>query len=121
MSVEVTRLPSGLVVVTDTMPHLETASLGVWIGSGSRDERADEHGISHLLEHMAFKGTTRRTARQIAEEIEAVGGDLNAATSIETTAYYARVLRADVPLALDTLSDILANPTFEPEELAREK
>src|SRR5262249_8562477 len=88
MSVEVTRLPSGLVVVTDVMPHLETAALGVWVGSGSRNEQPDEHGISHLLEHMAFKGTSRRTARQIAEEIEAVGGDLNAATSIETTAYY---------------------------------
>ena len=77
MSVEVTRLPTGLLVVTDAMPHLETASLGVWVGSGSRDERPDEHGISHLLEHMAFKGTSRRTARQIAEEIEAGGGDLN--------------------------------------------
>jgi predicted Zn-dependent peptidase len=103
------------------MAHLQTASLGVWVGSGSRDERADEHGISHLLEHMAFKGTTRRSARQIAEEIEAVGGDLNAATSIETTAYYARVLRADVPLALDILSDILADPAFDPEELRREQ
>jgi predicted Zn-dependent peptidase len=121
MSVEVTRLPTGLVVVTDAMPHLETASLGVWVGSGSRDERPDEHGISHLLEHMAFKGTSRRSARQIAEEIEAVGGDLNAATSIEMTAYYARVLRADVPLALDVLSDILANPAFDPEELRREQ
>ena len=121
MSVEVTRLPSGLVVVTDAMPHLESASLGVWVGTGSRDERSDEHGISHLLEHMAFKGTTRRTARQIAEEIEAVGGDLNAATSAETTAYYARVLRADVALALDVLSDILTDPAFDPDELRREQ
>ncbi|HEX5509924.1 MAG TPA: pitrilysin family protein [Pseudolabrys sp.] len=121
MSVEVTRLPSGLSVVTDRMPHLETASLGVWVGSGSRDERHDEHGISHLLEHMAFKGTSRRTARQIAEEIEAVGGDLNAATSVETTAYYARVLKADVGLALDVLSDILTDPTFNAEELRREQ
>jgi predicted Zn-dependent peptidase len=121
MTMNVTRLPSGLVVVTDAMPHLQSASLGVWAGCGSRDEHADENGISHLLEHMAFKGTARRTARQIAEEIEAVGGDLNAATSVESTAYYARVLRADVPLALDVLSDILSNPTFEPEELAREK
>ncbi len=121
MSVEVTRLPSGLAVVTETMPHLQTASLGVWVGSGSRDERPDEHGISHLLEHMAFKGTARRTARQIAEEIEAVGGDLNAATSVETTAYYARVLAADVPLALDVLSDILSEPAFDPEELQREQ
>jgi predicted Zn-dependent peptidase len=121
MSVEVTHLPSGLVVVTDAMPHLETASLGVWVGSGSRDERPDEHGISHLLEHMAFKGTSRRSARQIAEEIEAVGGDLNAATSAETTAYYARVLRTDVPLALDVLSDILANPAYDAGELSREQ
>jgi predicted Zn-dependent peptidase len=121
MSVEVTRLPSGLVVVTDAMPHLETASLGVWVGSGSRDERPDEHGISHLLEHMAFKGTRRRTARQIAEEIEAVGGDLNAGTSVETTAYYARVLRPHVPLALDVLSDILTDPSFDPDELRREQ
>jgi predicted Zn-dependent peptidase len=121
MSVEVTRLPSGLTVVTDAMPHLESASLGVWAGAGSRDERPDEHGISHLLEHMAFKGTSRRTARQIAEEIEAVGGDLNAATSVETTSYYARVLRADVPLALDVLADILSEPAFDPEELQREQ
>jgi predicted Zn-dependent peptidase len=121
MSVEVTRLPSGLVVVTDAMPHLESASLGVWAGAGSRDEQGDEHGISHLLEHMAFKGTARRTARQIAEQIEAVGGDLNAATSHETTAYYARVLKADVPLALDVLSDILSEPAFDPEELQREQ
>ena len=121
MSVEVTRLPSGLAVITDSMPHLESAALGVWVGAGSRDERPDEHGISHLLEHMAFKGTRRRTARQIAEAIEAVGGDLNAATSVETTGYFARVLRADVPLALDVLSDILAEPTFDPEELRREQ
>jgi predicted Zn-dependent peptidase len=121
MSVEITRLSSGLTVVTDAMPHLESASLGVWVGAGSRDERPDEHGISHLLEHMAFKGTKRRTARQIAEEIEAVGGDLNAATSVESTSYYSRVLRADVPLAVDVLSDILSNPTFDPEELQREQ
>lgn len=121
MSVEITKLPSGLTVVTDTMAHLETAALGVWTGVGGRDEKADEHGMSHLLEHMAFKGTTRRTAQQIAEEIEAVGGDLNAATSNETTAYYARVLKADVALGLDVLSDILANPSFDAEELEREK
>ena len=121
MTVEVTRLPSGLSVVTDRMPHLESATLGVWIGSGSRDEAPDEHGISHLLEHMAFKGTKRRTARQIAEAIEAVGGDLNAATSVESTAYYARVLKADVPLALDVLSDILSEPAFDAEELRREQ
>ena len=121
MSVEVTRLPSGLAVVTDRMEHLESASLGVWVGAGSRDEKPDEHGISHLLEHMAFKGTSRRTARQIAETVEAVGGDLNAATSVESTGYFARVLKADVPLALDVLADILSDPTFDPEELRREQ
>jgi len=121
MSVEVSKLPSGLTVVTDTMPHLETAALGVWTGVGGRDEKPNEHGISHLLEHMAFKGTTTRTSREIAEEIEAVGGDLNAATSVETTAYYARVMKADVPLALDVLSDILSNPSFAADELEREK
>jgi predicted Zn-dependent peptidase len=121
MTVTVTRLESGLAVMTDTMPHLETASLGVWVGSGSRNENPDEHGISHFLEHMAFKGTSRRSARDIAEEIEAVGGDLNAATSVETTAYYARVLKADVPLAFDVLADILSDPAFDPEEVAREQ
>ncbi|MBV8755616.1 MAG: insulinase family protein, partial [Hyphomicrobiales bacterium] len=84
-------------------------------------EETDEHGISHLLEHMAFKGTARRTAREIVETIEAVGGDLNAGTGVEITAYYARVLKADVPLALDVLSDILTDPAFDPEELAREQ
>jgi predicted Zn-dependent peptidase len=121
MSVEITPLSSGLVVITDAMPHLETASLGVWVSCGSRAEDPDEHGISHFLEHMAFKGTAQRSARQIAEEIEAVGGDLNAATGVEMTAYYARVLKADVPLALDVLSDILSNPRFDPDEINREK
>src|SRR5262249_43255492 len=121
MSGEGTSPKSGLNVVTDAMPHLETASLGVWVASGSRDEHHDEHGISHFLEHMAFKGTRRRTARMIAEEIEAVGGDLNAATGAESTAYYARVLKSDVPLALDVLADILSDPSFDHEELLREQ
>ncbi|MFK8252549.1 M16 family metallopeptidase [Ancylobacter terrae] len=116
----VSVLPNGVTVVTEALPHLATASLGVWVGAGSRDEAADEHGISHLLEHMAFKGTRRRTARAIAEEIEAVGGDLNAATSVEHTSYNARVLADDVPLALDVISDILTEPAFDPDELARE-
>jgi len=121
MTVNITKLPSGLTVITDTMPHLQTAALGVWAGVGGRDEKLDEHGISHLLEHMAFKGTTKRSAREIVEEIEAVGGDLNAATSSGSTAYYARVMKNDVPLAIDVLSDILANPAFDAEELEREK
>lgn len=121
MNVECTRLPSGLTVVTETMPHLESVALGTWIKSGARDETEGEHGIAHLLEHMAFKGTSRRSARQIAEEIENVGGELNAATSTETTSYYARILKDDVPLAVDILADILTDSVFDEEELSREK
>ena len=121
MTVECTQTRNGLTVVTENMPHLESVALGVWIKSGSRDERADEHGIAHLLEHMAFKGTSRRTARQIAEEIENVGGEVNAATSIETTSYYARILKDHVPLAIDILADILTNSLLDEVELEREK
>jgi predicted Zn-dependent peptidase len=121
MSVEITTLPSGLRIVTDSMAHLATASLGVWVGAGSRHERANEHGLSHLLEHMAFKGTRRRSARDIAEEIESAGGDLNAATSTEHTSYFAHVLAADTPLALDILADILTESAFDQAELEREK
>ncbi|WP_419913591.1 M16 family metallopeptidase [Hoeflea sp.] len=121
MSVECTRLASGLTVVTETMPHLESVALGVWIKSGSRDETSGEHGIAHLLEHMAFKGTQKRSARQIAEEIENVGGEVNAATSVETTSYYARILKDHVPLAIDILADILTNSVLDETELHREK
>ncbi len=121
MSVKVSTLDNGITVVTDAMPHLGTASLGIWSGAGARDEREDEHGISHLLEHMAFKGTRRRSARRIAEEIEQVGGDINAATSVEQTSYNVRVLGEDTALGLDILSDILTEPAFAPEELEREK
>ncbi|MCS6761517.1 MAG: insulinase family protein [Candidatus Devosia symbiotica] len=121
MSVQSTTLDNGMVVLTHNMPHLESASLGVWIKAGARSERKTEHGISHLLEHMAFKGTTSRNALQIAEAIENVGGDLNAATSIEYTGYFARVLKEDVVLAVDILADILQNSLFDEEELTREK
>jgi predicted Zn-dependent peptidase len=121
MTARVEKLPSGLTVVTDRMEHLRTASLGIWIGAGSRNEDAHEHGIAHFLEHMAFKGTRRRNAREIVEEIEAAGGDLNASTGLESTGYYARVLGEDVPLALDILSDILTGSVFDPAELAREQ
>jgi predicted Zn-dependent peptidase len=121
LSVQSTTLPNGMVVLTDDMPHLESASLGVWVKAGARSERKAEHGISHLLEHMAFKGTTTRSAREIAETIENVGGDLNAATSIEHTGYFARILKDDVALAADILADILQNSLFEDDELTREK
>ena len=121
MTVQISRLSNGMRVVTERMPRVETVALGVWVTAGSRHEREQEHGISHLLEHMAFKGTTRRSARAIAEEIEQVGGDLNAATSIEMTSYYARILKGDVRLALDILADILLDPRLDPDELAREQ
>lgn len=121
MTVRQTRLPFGLTVVTHPMDHLESAALGVWVGVGSRAERDNEHGLSHVLEHMAFKGTAKRSAIDIAEEIEAVGGEVNAATSVETTSYYARVLKDDVPLAVDILSDILSNSAFDAVELEREQ
>ena len=121
MSVEVTKLENGLTVVSETMPHLQSAALGVWVKAGARNERKDEHGIAHLLEHMAFKGTKTRSAAQIAEEIENVGGEVNAATSTETTSYYARVLKDHVALAVDILHDILTNSVFDEDELTREK
>ncbi len=121
MSVEVTRLPSGLTVATDTMPDAATVSLGAWVGAGTRHETAELNGIAHLLEHMAFKGTERRSAQDIAVEIEAVGGHLNAYTSRENTAFYAKVLSEDAPLALDIIADILQHSTFLEEELERER
>ncbi len=121
MTVEITRLENGLTVATDAMAHLETSSLGIWVDTGARHETPSQHGISHMLEHMAFKGTARRSARDIAEEIENAGGHLNAHTAQESTAYYARVLKDDVPLAIDLLGDILQNSTFAAEELERER
>jgi predicted Zn-dependent peptidase len=121
MSVTVTQLDSGITVVSHAMPHLASSTLGVWVATGSRCESTTENGISHPLEHMAFKGTRRRSAAAIAEEIENVGGEVNAATSIESTSYYARILAGDVPLALDILADILQDSVFDPDELAREK
>jgi predicted Zn-dependent peptidase len=121
MSVETAELANGLRVATHSMPHLETASLGVWINTGARAELSSEHGVAHMLEHMAFKGTPRRPALAIAEEIEAVGGSLNASTSFETTDFTARVLKEDVPLALDIISDIVQHPLFAEKELTREK
>ena len=121
MGVEVSRLSNGMTVATENIPHLESVALGVWIKSGSRNEGSDEHGIAHLLEHMAFKGTGKRSAWQIASEIENVGGEINAATSVETTAFYARVLKDDMLLAIDILADILTDSRFDDEELRREQ
>jgi predicted Zn-dependent peptidase len=121
MSAQITRLGNGLTIVTHTMAHLETTSLGLWVGVGARHEKESENGISHFLEHMSFKGTASRSAQAIAEEIEAVGGELNAATGLESTAYYARVLKGDEGVALELLADILMNSRFAEAELERER
>ena len=121
MSVQTTVLANGFRIVSETMPGLESAAIGLWIGAGARHERAEQNGIAHFLEHMAFKGTARRSALQIAEEIEDVGGYINAYTSREMTAYYARVLRPDVPLALDLLADIVLEPAFDAHEIEVER
>jgi len=119
--VRVTTLDNGLRIASDVMPSVETVSLGVWAEVGTRHEPPEINGVAHLLEHMAFKGTDRRSARAIAEEIEAVGGHLNAYTSRENTAYYAKLLAEDLPLGLDIIADILQHSVFDPEELARER
>lgn len=121
MSHEISRLANGLTIITETMPTLETTSLGLWIAVGARHETRSENGISHFLEHMSFKGTRTRSAQAIAEEIESVGGELNAATGLESTAYYARVLKGDEGVALEILADILLNSTFAPDEMERER
>lgn len=120
-NVRVTTLPNGFRVATDTMRSVETVAIGVWAAVGTRHEPAEHNGVAHLLEHMAFKGTQRRTARDIVVEIEAVGGYLNAYTGREQTAYYARVLANDVPLAVDIIADIIQNSTYEAAELTRER
>ncbi|NOT70696.1 MAG: insulinase family protein [Hyphomicrobium sp.] len=121
MSTHVTTLSNGIRVASHAMDHLETVSLGVWVASGARHERPEQHGLSHLLEHMAFKGTATRNAQQIAEEIEDIGGDLNAATGLDMTAYYARVLKGDDGIALNILADILLNSSFSVSELDKER
>lgn len=121
MNTELTILPNGLRVVSERMPGLLSAAVGLWVTAGGRHERPEQNGIAHFLEHMAFKGTKRRSALQIAEEIEDVGGYINAYTSREMTAFYARVLEADVPLALDVIADIVLNPLFEKKEIEVER
>ncbi|WP_455474445.1 M16 family metallopeptidase [Bartonella sp. B30(2025)] len=121
MGVDISRLSNGLTIATHTMQQIDSVALGIWIKVGSRNESLKQHGIAHLLEHMAFKGTENRTAFQIAADIEDVGGEINATTSAETTAYFARVLKNDIPLAIDILADILMNSKFDEDELEREK
>ena len=119
--VQSTVLDNGVRVLSEELDQFRSATVGIWVENGSRYETAPENGISHFLEHVFFKGTNRRSARKIAEEIEAVGGILNAFTGRELTCYYARVLGTDLPLALDVLGDVFCESTFPPDEIERER
>ena len=121
MSLNQHRLDNGFRIVTENMPGLSSASIGIWVTAGARHETPQQNGIAHFLEHMAFKGTATRSALQIAEAIEDVGGYINAYTSREVTAYYVRVLQNDVALGLDVIADILRHPVFEPSEIEVER
>ena len=121
MTISIDKLKNGIRVITEEIPSIESVSVGVWINAGSRNERKKENGIAHFLEHMAFKGTEKRNALQIAEEIENVGGFINAYTSREITCYYAKVLKDHLPLAVDILSDIISNSIFNEKEIEIEK
>jgi len=116
-----TTLPNGLLVLTERMPHFRSVSMGVWIDSGSRDESPEVNGIAHFIEHMVFKGTTTRSAQQLAREVDSIGGNLDAFTGKETVCFNIKVLDENVPAALDLLTDLVLHPTFAPDDLAREQ
>ncbi|MEP6757277.1 MAG: pitrilysin family protein [Chthonomonadales bacterium] len=120
-NIEISRLANGVRVVSETVTHVQSVSVGIWVGAGSRGEETSERGITHFIEHMLFKGTERRTARQIADEIESRGGSLNAFTDKEYTCYYAKALAEHVDIVMDVLSDMLRHSVLDPEELAREQ
>lgn len=119
--IEKTTLENGIKVITEEIPHVHSVSVGIWVQAGSRDEPREENGISHFIEHMLFKGTKRRSARQIAKEIDAVGGILNAFTSKEFSSFYAKVLSEHLPVALDLLFDLFLNSLFSADELEKER
>src|SRR5574341_1200917 len=114
-------LPNGMVVLTERMPAVKSAAIGVWVRVGSRDEAGEVAGISHFIEHMLFKGTQRRSAQDIAKAIDAVGGTLDAFTSRESTCFYAKVLGEHLPLAVDLIADLVLHARLDPEDLERER
>ena len=116
-----TTLPNGMLVLTEQMPHLRSVALGVWVRSGSRDEHAEENGLSHFVEHMVFKGTENRSAQQLARDTDAIGGNLDAFTGKEAICFNVKVLDQNVPVAMDILSDLVLNPTFTPDDVKREQ
>src|SRR5260221_11974277 len=115
------RLPNGLTVITEQMQHIRSASIGTWLKTGSRDEDAEWNGISHFLEHMVFKGTSHRTAEEIARQVDSIGGNLDAFTAKECICFNVKVLDEHVPTALDILSDLVLNPNFDPADITRER
>ena len=118
---ERTRLPNGVRVITEVMPHVRSVSVGVWIGTGSREEELHETGLSHFIEHMVFKGTKNRTAEQIARSVDSIGGGLDAFTSKELVSYNVKVLDEHLPEAFDVVADLVRNPLFEPKDIEKEK
>src|SRR6201988_4585816 len=119
--IERATLPNGIRVVTEQMPHVRSVSVGIWIGTGSREEAPLDTGISHFIEHMVFKGTKNRTAEQIARSVDSVGGGLDAFTSKELVSYNTKVLDEHLPLAFDVLADLVRNPLFREEDIEKEK
>lgn len=121
MDIKQTTLKNGLRVITAERPQIETVSLGIWVNTGSALETAEDNGISHFIEHMVFKGTKKRTSKQISEDIENVGGATNAYTSRHFTCFYAKMLKEDVELAADVICDFITDPTFDEAEMTKEK
>ena len=118
---QLTTLPNGVRIASERMPGVRSAALGIWVTTGSREEKASESGAAHFIEHMLFKGTYRRSAADIAEEIDSVGGNLNAFTSKECTCFYVKVLEENLPAALDILADLVCNSKLTPDDIEREK
>src|SRR5712692_10320724 len=119
--IETTTLPNGVRVISETMAHVRSVSVGLWVGIGSRRESPEQNGLSHFIEHMVFKGTTKRSAEDIARSVDSIGGNLDAFTSKEMVCFNAKVLDEHLPLAFDVLSDLVLNPLFREEDMAKEK
>src|SRR5512136_1635591 len=119
--VEVSSLANGIRLITETMPHVRSVAVGVWMGTGSRQEVSEENGISHFIEHMVFKGTTSRSAEDIARSVDSIGGHLDAFTAKEMVSFNAKVLDDHLPLAMDVLSDLVLHPRFHPPDIEKEK
>src|SRR5438876_11553194 len=114
-------LPNGLTILTEEMPHIRSVSIGIWVKSGSRDEDPENNGISHFVEHMVFKGTTSRTAEDIARQVDSIGGNMDAFTAKECICFNVKVLDEHLPIAMDVLTDMVLNPVFDSKDISRER